>query len=407
MTLDELLLEWSYRSEKGYPSLDSPSDVLLLEQILKELNLPTDEILLKLEQDKPGGDDIETPGTDGMEDSSVEKSKEKKEFSKKDLIDLINKTDISNQQLSDLSNRISNLYLTGPINTYLDNKAIESNISKGQILKFRGLLKSEEIQKEFSEYISNPVSLDLSKTNFTELIPNIPSNKLLALYREMGSAIVGNVSIGPGEILFSILFNNVKKRDSKGDLDVGGKNVELKASTRGAGAVVAKGYNRGDWSTTKRKGRFEEFIKELNMTPENETDSLKALALKAKWPSKLSVIYDIYTKDENFNRDIFIKGVANILSRIYTKSNWYPKGKYFDLNTYFSNQDMNVNNFIIGLSKELVEEYKNYEGFDGMLLVDKKGNMSYLEGQNIINNIGQNIGISGPSDDVPRLRLLA
>ena len=33
--------------------------------------------------------------------------------------------------------------------------------------------------------------------------------------------------------------------------------------------------------------------------------------------------------------------------------------------------------------------------------------MSYLEGQNIIDNIGKNIGISGPSDDVPRLRLIA
>jgi len=76
MTLDELLLEWSYRSEKGYPSLDNPSDVLLLEQILKELDLPTDEILSKLEQDEPGGDDIETPGTDGMEDSEIESDKE-------------------------------------------------------------------------------------------------------------------------------------------------------------------------------------------------------------------------------------------------------------------------------------------------------------------------------------------
>jgi hypothetical protein len=102
-----------------------------------------------------------------------------------------------------------------------------------------------------------------------------------------------------------------------------------------------------------------------------------------------------------------VKGVESILSRIYTKSSWYPKGKYFNLNDYFSNQDMDVNKFIIGLSKELVEEYKEYEGFDGMLLVDKKGNMAYLEGQNIIDNIGQNIGISGPSDDVPRLRLLA
>ena len=29
MTLDELLLEWSYKTERGYPSLDSPSDVLI------------------------------------------------------------------------------------------------------------------------------------------------------------------------------------------------------------------------------------------------------------------------------------------------------------------------------------------------------------------------------------------
>jgi hypothetical protein len=78
-------------------------------------------------------------------------------------------------------------------------------------------------------------------------------------------------------VLFSILFNNTKKRDSKGDLDISGKNVELKASTKGAGAVIAKGYNRGDWSTTKRKGRFEEFIRDLGMDEESTQDALKYL----------------------------------------------------------------------------------------------------------------------------------
>jgi len=77
MTLDELLLEWSYRSDKGYPDMGSPSDIQILKEILSELDLPTEEILSKLEADKPGGDDIEIPGTDGMEDSSVEKEKEK------------------------------------------------------------------------------------------------------------------------------------------------------------------------------------------------------------------------------------------------------------------------------------------------------------------------------------------
>tara|TARA_R110002051_G_scaffold151348_1_gene223942 strand:- start:606 stop:1751 length:1146 start_codon:yes stop_codon:yes gene_type:complete len=52
MTLDELLLEWSYRSEKGYPCLGSPSDVLLLEEILNKLGLPSNQIISQLKEDE-------------------------------------------------------------------------------------------------------------------------------------------------------------------------------------------------------------------------------------------------------------------------------------------------------------------------------------------------------------------
>ena len=48
MTLDELLLEWSYKSERGYPSLDNPSDISILKTILEQLNLPTNEIINSL-----------------------------------------------------------------------------------------------------------------------------------------------------------------------------------------------------------------------------------------------------------------------------------------------------------------------------------------------------------------------
>ena len=44
MTLDELVLEWSYRTQKGYPEIDNPSDVQVLKEILTELDLPTDHI---------------------------------------------------------------------------------------------------------------------------------------------------------------------------------------------------------------------------------------------------------------------------------------------------------------------------------------------------------------------------
>ena len=73
MTLNELLLEWSYRSEKGYPSVDSPSDISLLKTILEKLDLPTDDVINSLESpDKKGGDDITVKGTVGQEYSSVE-----------------------------------------------------------------------------------------------------------------------------------------------------------------------------------------------------------------------------------------------------------------------------------------------------------------------------------------------
>ena len=50
MTLNELLLEWSYRSEKGYPSLDNPSDISVLKQILEKLKLPSNKIIKKLRE---------------------------------------------------------------------------------------------------------------------------------------------------------------------------------------------------------------------------------------------------------------------------------------------------------------------------------------------------------------------
>ena len=50
MTLDELLLEWSYRSEKGYPSVDNPSDISILKQILEKLKLPSNKIINNLKE---------------------------------------------------------------------------------------------------------------------------------------------------------------------------------------------------------------------------------------------------------------------------------------------------------------------------------------------------------------------
>ena len=77
MTLDELLLEWSYRSERGYPSLDSPSDVSILKEILTQLNLNEEDVSSIIDELEDDPQDLRIPGDDGFEDSPVQQSKEK------------------------------------------------------------------------------------------------------------------------------------------------------------------------------------------------------------------------------------------------------------------------------------------------------------------------------------------
>ena len=181
---DKILVEWAYRCQKGYPDMDNPSDLRILKQILKENNVEFPDLIVEQEEEKT--------------------------FTKNDIIDLINSSELTPSQLKRIYNAVGGVASNEAIDDYLDKVAKESNIPTDQILKFKNILKNEGIEKEFAEYIKNPASFDITKSNFVDQVRGIPKDKLLTLYEKMGSAIVGNVSIGPGEVLFSILFRKQK-----------------------------------------------------------------------------------------------------------------------------------------------------------------------------------------------------
>ena len=123
MTLDELLLEWSYRTKKGYPCLDNPSDIKILKTILERLNIPSEDILDELEDEKTYGNKDGEPGVAGMENSPSEVEPENdKSFSKEDLILLIKSTSISDQDAAKLAAQIQDLETSNPIKKYLELK---------------------------------------------------------------------------------------------------------------------------------------------------------------------------------------------------------------------------------------------------------------------------------------------
>ena len=77
VNIDALLSEWAYRCKKGYPDMDSPSDLKVLKDILNEweISLPKFQEQVITEQEEEGP-------------------------SKKELIDLINKSDLSPKALT-------------------------------------------------------------------------------------------------------------------------------------------------------------------------------------------------------------------------------------------------------------------------------------------------------------------
>ena len=48
VNINNLVNEWAYRCEKGYPDMDSPSDLNILKSILKEQNIELPEQQLSL-----------------------------------------------------------------------------------------------------------------------------------------------------------------------------------------------------------------------------------------------------------------------------------------------------------------------------------------------------------------------
>ena len=87
MTLNELLVEWSYRSKKGYPDMGNPSDILILKEILEKLELPTD-ILDTLEEDEPEV----TVSTDEPQEKPTPEEKPTPKVSENEYDTLIKKT---------------------------------------------------------------------------------------------------------------------------------------------------------------------------------------------------------------------------------------------------------------------------------------------------------------------------
>ncbi len=221
VNIDALLSEWAYRCEKGYPDMDSPSDLKVLKDILNEweISLPEFQEQIITEQEKPSK----------RSSASVVQLIQK----------MVKEGVLKDNHIEFLTRYLNSRPFQENIDEYLGTKNIDGNtFGKDETAaneKVFQVLQSEEQVDKFSEYIKNPLKLsNLPERGnlFDEIkkasgLTDLVIQKLLHIKgQEEGRGV------GKAEIFLSMFFGDVKMRVvGKGDLTWNGKYLEVKGSS--------------------------------------------------------------------------------------------------------------------------------------------------------------------------------
>ena len=237
MEINDILLEWSYRLKKGYPTMEDgkftePSELKVLHEILKENGI--DEM--------PSFVKSKTP----ISDNTILEERVNKDA----IIDLIKKLDtdaMTDKGIQKLYNRIKAFTIFKPIRTALKAKgfAVDEKTGKFDIPKqvsntLQGFLEDlpPDSYNTFINYIQDPKQQASfpAEVGWGELKQDIPDEldrnvlQAIALYTGQDERKRG---VGMGEILMALVFDNITK-PGKGDLYLNDGEFEVK----GAGAIL-------------------------------------------------------------------------------------------------------------------------------------------------------------------------
>ena len=211
VNIDNLVNEWAYRCEKGYPDMDSPSDLRLLKVILKEqgISLPEQQ----------------------FQESLVEA--EKDDISTKDIINILDQIKDDQEALIKMKKYILNR--KGEVGFFdkLTLKNInDSTIDSGNAPKDLYQILSDNDDVQNYDVYDQPSFSELGKGgnifNFYKTHSDLNKQTILKLFNFFGTE--EGRGVGKGEMAFALLFKDVKMASGAGDLDWGGKYLEVKGS---------------------------------------------------------------------------------------------------------------------------------------------------------------------------------
>lgn len=236
VNIDALLNEWAYRCEKGYPDMDSPSDLRVLNTILQEqgTTFPEFQNQIIIEQEE-------------------EKEKPEKKTSSSSVIDLIQKMEndgvLKDKHITFLLRYLNGRPFQEKIDDYLNTKNINSTTFGPEEVaaneRIFQILDTED-QRKFIKYMGNPLKLsDVGgKGNLFDEVKSKSgfSDDTLKKILHIKGQEEGR-GVGKAELFLAMFYGDVKMRIvGSGDLTWNNKYLEVK----GSGARL--GGRSGEWN---------------------------------------------------------------------------------------------------------------------------------------------------------------
>ena len=327
MTLNELLLEWSYRSEKGYPSMDNPSDISILKQILEKLELPSNEIINNIEE---GTKASNTRNAIAKILDSPE-GKEAGLTSMKDTYRIGNKKNIDKDQFMEILQKVFDnptiKIIDPPQSGSSKYNMFEFNTEEGlvQIILAGGANKGEVYEQDLLTKIQGSFGIPLEEIEF----PDIQK-----LFKTIG---IDPLDLTPDDAEFMGAADTKRQLSFDGPIDLGSKvadlvihaekDIYLSIKNRKGSGI----YNGGnvpfvilnedgiavfDESKYNEKPLFKEIFEACGIDPQRMADGLTAYITQegeaSSWES---------------STDVDLTKVKNLLASSFGYGYWYVREK--------------------------------------------------------------------------------
>ena len=313
VNIDNLVNEWAYRCEKGYPDMDSPSDLRVLKTILKEEGITIPQFQQVI--------------------SEQEKSDE---LTIKDIEDILNQIKDDKAAIKKIYNFISNRpgekgFFGIADNSNVTDKTVDTS-NAPQVI-FDLLSNSGDLKKyiDFNKPGFGEIGKEGNFLDFFEGKSGITKDTLTKMFNFSGKE--SGRGVGKGEVAMALLFKDVKMAAAGGgDLNWGGKSLEVKGSSARLGG---------------RDRKFEGF----------ERTALGQLATKYdKSDTKLTTLITNLSDEDGLGRKELLDAVIDFESKAH------PKGdaeKYFTEDILDSPIELRKS-----FTKNLIKNYSTSKNID-------------------------------------------